>query len=188
MRGAARSSEIDSMECFVYILGSSGKDGYRTYVGWTTDLDRRLAQHNAGTGARSTRGRVWVVLYAEQHATRREAMSREWHLKRDRRLRKQLARSGRGHAVLSCPSKEQTETAHMAEAWERVASLVRGDLNPENEGLDSPPSRTTSAGYFRGGQPLERSTQESALTPRESSATRTQRSSRGSIGFRRASS
>ena len=89
-----RSNEIDSVECFVYVLGSWGKDGYRTYVGWTTDLDRRLAQHNAGTGARSTRGRVWVLLYAEQHATRREAMSREWHLKRDRRLRKRLARSG----------------------------------------------------------------------------------------------
>ena len=42
---------MDSMECFVYVLGSSGKDGYRTYVGWTTDLDRRLAQHNAGTHA-----------------------------------------------------------------------------------------------------------------------------------------
>jgi putative endonuclease len=82
------------MECFVYVLGSFGKSGYRTYVGWTTDLDRRLAQHNAGTGARSTRGRVWVLLYAEQHATQREAMSREWHLKRDRRLRKRLARSG----------------------------------------------------------------------------------------------
>jgi predicted GIY-YIG superfamily endonuclease len=68
-----RSNEMDSMECFVYVLGSWGKDGYRTYVGWTTDLDRRLAQHNAGTGARSTRGRVWVLLYAEQHATRRDA-------------------------------------------------------------------------------------------------------------------
>ena len=82
------------MKCFVYILGSSGRDGYRTYVGWTNDLDRRLAQHNAGTGARSTRGRVWVLLYAEQHATRREAMSREWHLKRDRPLRKRLAQGG----------------------------------------------------------------------------------------------
>jgi len=88
------SSEIDSMECFVYVLGSWGKNGYRTYVGWTTDLDRRLAQHNAGTGARSTRGRVWVLLYVEQRASRHEAMSREWHLKRDRRLRKRLARRG----------------------------------------------------------------------------------------------
>jgi len=32
--------------------------------------------------------------YAEQHATRREAMSREWHLKRDRTLRKRLAQGG----------------------------------------------------------------------------------------------
>ena len=78
------------MECFVYILGSPGKDRYRTYVGWTNDLDRRLARHNAGKGARSTRGRGWILLYAEQYATRREAMSREWFLKRDRPFRKRI--------------------------------------------------------------------------------------------------
>jgi putative endonuclease len=82
------------MDCFVYILGSSGPTRYRTYVGWTNNLDRRLAQHNAGTGARSTRGRVWVLLYTERHATRREAMSREWHLKRNRAFRKLLAQGG----------------------------------------------------------------------------------------------
>jgi putative endonuclease len=79
------------MRCYTYILGSVGKGGYRTYVGWTTDLPRRLAQHNAGKGARSTRGRAWVVLYSEGHRNPRKAMSREWHLKRDRRFRKQLA-------------------------------------------------------------------------------------------------
>ena len=78
------------MACFVYILGSPGKGGYRTYVGWTTQLDRRLEQHNTGRGARSTRGRVWGLLYAERYATRSEAMSREWHLKRDRAFRKGL--------------------------------------------------------------------------------------------------
>ena len=62
-----------------------------TYVGWTNDVARRLAAHNAGRGARSTRGRVWVLLYSEQCASRRHAMSREWHLKRDRAFRKQLA-------------------------------------------------------------------------------------------------
>jgi putative endonuclease len=71
------------MECFVYILGSFDKSAHRTYVGWTTDLDRRLARHNAGTGARSTRGRVWVLLDAERHTSRQPAMSREWHLKRE---------------------------------------------------------------------------------------------------------
>jgi putative endonuclease len=81
------------MQCFVYIIGSSGKNRYRTYVGWTNDLDRRLAQHNGGTGARSTRGRAWILLYAERYATRREAMSREWRLKRDRRFRQRVAES-----------------------------------------------------------------------------------------------
>ncbi len=75
------------MGCFVYILGSDGRGGPKTYVGWTTDLERRLARHNAGTGARSTRGRTWELLYAERYPTREEAMSREWHLKRDRRFR-----------------------------------------------------------------------------------------------------
>ena len=61
-----------------------------TYVGWTTDVEQRLARHNAGKGARTTRGRAWVLLHTEKFRTRRQAMSREWHLKRDRVLRKQL--------------------------------------------------------------------------------------------------
>jgi putative endonuclease len=78
------------MDCFVYILGCEGRKGWRTYVGWTTDLDRRLGEHNAGTGARSTRGYQWRLLYAERYATRSAAMGREWRLKRDRRFRKSL--------------------------------------------------------------------------------------------------
>ena len=80
--------EPSPMSCFVYILGSD--DETRTYVGWTSDLDRRLDEHNAGTGARSTRGRAWQLLYAERYGTRAEALRREWHLKRDRRFRKSL--------------------------------------------------------------------------------------------------
>ncbi len=79
------------MSFFVYLLGCRDKDGVRTYVGWTTEPERRLAEHNAGTGARSTRGRIWVLLHVEQLTSKREAMSREWHLKRDRKRRKQLA-------------------------------------------------------------------------------------------------
>lgn len=79
------------MSCFVYVLGCKDKHGFRTYVGWTIDLERRIAQHNAGTGAKSTRGRQWSLLYVERFETRQEAMSREWHLKRDRALRKRLA-------------------------------------------------------------------------------------------------
>jgi putative endonuclease len=80
------------MPSFVYVLGCQTKDRYLTYVGWTTDVDRRLGQHNTGSGARSTRGRVWMLLHMEKFRTRRQAMSREWYLKRDRKFRKALAR------------------------------------------------------------------------------------------------
>jgi putative endonuclease len=79
------------MASFVYVLGSLHRGRVTTYVGWTNDIERRLAKHNAGTGARSTRGRIWVLLHFESFETRNEAMSREWHLKRDRAFRKKLA-------------------------------------------------------------------------------------------------
>ena len=79
------------MPSFVYVLGCQTRDRHLTYVGWTTDIVRRLAQHNAGCGARTTRGHAWVLLHTEKYRTRRQAMSREWFLKRDRKFRKQLA-------------------------------------------------------------------------------------------------
>jgi putative endonuclease len=72
------------------VLGCTDGDKARSYVGWTTDVDKRLAAHNSGTGAKSTRGRTWVILHTEEFKTRGEAMSREWHLKRDRKFRKKL--------------------------------------------------------------------------------------------------
>ena len=79
------------MAAYVYVLGAIGKNRHLTYVGWTSDVARRLAQHNSGKGARTTRGRVWVLLHSERCKSKRAAMSREWHLKRDRKFRKQLA-------------------------------------------------------------------------------------------------
>lgn len=81
--------------CFVYVIGHvdparNGKARQITYVGWTNDIEARLAKHNSGKGARSTRGRSWVLLYAEKCASRRHAMSREWHLKRDRTFRRKI--------------------------------------------------------------------------------------------------
>ena len=76
------------MNNFVYFLGTKTSGGWQTYVGWTNNLERRLTAHNTGKGARSTRGRKWVLLYAERYATRSEAMSREWYLKRNHEFRK----------------------------------------------------------------------------------------------------
>ena len=76
--------------CYVYVLATDDGGAMRTYVGWTTDLNSRLAAHNSGKGAKSTRGRQWTLLYAERHLNRSDAMSREWYIKRDRPFRREL--------------------------------------------------------------------------------------------------
>jgi putative endonuclease len=80
------------MICFVYVLAAKDKSGRRvTYVGWTLDLDRRLAEHNGGPrGAKSTRGRAWSLLYAEKLKSRKKAMAREYALKKDSAFRARL--------------------------------------------------------------------------------------------------
>ena len=90
-RGAKKTRAAKSKPvAFVYVLGCFHKGRYSSYVGWTNDVALRLGKHNAGTGARSTRGRVWTLLHTEAFKTRNAAMSREWHLKRDRVFRKKL--------------------------------------------------------------------------------------------------
>jgi len=78
------------MAAYVYVLMTRNPGGrIITYVGWTLDLDRRLAEHN-GTGrrgAKSTRARSWTLIYAEKHRTRKGAMKREVVLKHDRQFR-----------------------------------------------------------------------------------------------------
>ena len=78
--------------CYTYILECA--DG-SLYCGWTDDLEKRLRAHNAGKGAKYTRSRLPVKLvWHEEFATKEEAMSREWHIKRLRREQKlQLIRS-----------------------------------------------------------------------------------------------
>jgi putative endonuclease len=94
-----RTGKRRKASAFVYVLGCLAGARHLTYVGWTNDIARRLAKHNAGTGARSTRGRAWVLLHSEGFADKRAAMSREWHLKRDRGFRRRLAMALRAEAV-----------------------------------------------------------------------------------------
>lgn len=52
------------------------------YTGITTDLKRRLKQHEDGTGARYTRARGVVrVRYSEEHPSKSQALKRELEIK-----------------------------------------------------------------------------------------------------------
>lgn len=90
---------------YVYVLECS--DG-TLYTGYTTDVGRRIAEHDAGDGAKYTAGRTPVTLrYVEYHDSRSVAQSREYELK-------------------SC-SREQKERL-VASSADRVA--VRFDCSP----------------------------------------------------------
>lgn len=64
---------------YTYILKC--KDG-TLYTGWTNDLEKRIAVHNAGRGGKYTRSRRPVELfYYETFETKKEAMQREYAIK-----------------------------------------------------------------------------------------------------------
>ena len=77
---ALRSDSKSLSMAYLYILNCADDT---LYIGWTTNLDRRLHQHNAGRASRYTRARLPVrLVYWEQHPDRSSAMRREVELKR----------------------------------------------------------------------------------------------------------
>ena len=59
------------------------------YVGSTTDIDRRIAEHRSGQGGAYTRSRLPVrVVYREAHPDRSAAQRREAEIKSWPRARK----------------------------------------------------------------------------------------------------
>ena len=75
------------MAYFVYVLGSYKKKKLTTYVGYTNNLEKRLNLHNKGKGAKFTRGRTWKIIYSEKFLTKKEAISREYYIKKNRKFR-----------------------------------------------------------------------------------------------------
>ena len=60
------------------------------YTGYTTDVERRVAEHDAGDGAKYTRGRTPVSLvHVETYDSQSAAMSREHEVKTFSRARKE---------------------------------------------------------------------------------------------------
>ncbi|MDO4295863.1 MAG: GIY-YIG nuclease family protein [bacterium] len=76
------------LPCYTYLLQCA--DG-SLYCGWTNNLEKRVAAHNAGKGAKYTKSRRPVILvYYEVFSSKQEAMKREAaikHLSRQEKLR-----------------------------------------------------------------------------------------------------
>ena len=59
----------------------------KTYVGFTNDIDVRLKKHNTNKGAKSTKGYKWVVIYKKRFINKKDALSYEYSLKKDKKKR-----------------------------------------------------------------------------------------------------
>ena len=71
------------------MLKSVGKKTV-TYVGYTSNLINRVLLHNSGKGAKFTRGRKWKLIYKEKIHSKSKAISREYYIKKNRRLRTKI--------------------------------------------------------------------------------------------------
>ena len=78
------------MKYYVYLIVSKNKQKYLSYVGYTNNLNKRLAKHNASKGAKFTRGRKWILAYSISYDSKSKAMKEEYKLKKNYNLRNKL--------------------------------------------------------------------------------------------------
>ncbi len=91
---------------YVYLLRSRQDGTY--YVGWTTDVLRRLGEHNQGLGTytqRTQRKLPWQLIGAEAYPTPLEAKAREHVLKRSPRSLSRFKKRLLTRAALGRPSQ-----------------------------------------------------------------------------------
>ena len=84
-------NENNNWYCYL-LVGFSEKN---TYIGATTDVNRRLRQHNGelcGGEKRSRSNRPWRLLAYVEVGDTIPALQLEWHMKRARGLRNRLKR------------------------------------------------------------------------------------------------
>ena len=78
------------MKYFVYLLITKTNKKTISYVGFTSDLKRRIRLHNNGKGAKFTRGRKWILVYKKCYKTKSEALKNEYLLKKNYKKRSEI--------------------------------------------------------------------------------------------------
>ena len=65
---------------YVYILENTKEK--TLYIGYTSDLRRRVANHNSGKGGKTTKRKAgWSLIYYEAYLNKQDALGREKFLK-----------------------------------------------------------------------------------------------------------
>ena len=74
----------------MYLIISKKNNLIKSYVGYTNNVKKRISQHNKGKGAKSTRGRMWHLVFKKKFKTKSIALKYEYYLKKNRMLRKKI--------------------------------------------------------------------------------------------------
>lgn len=86
---------------YVYLLHSATDRGF--YIGFSTDLRRRLSEHKRGASFATKHRGPWTLIYYEAYLEQQDAEGREQYLKSGsgrRLLRRQLT-----HYLKTSPSR-----------------------------------------------------------------------------------
>ena len=75
---------------YVYLILSKKLNKYRSYVGYTNNINRRIFLHNNSKGAKFTRGNKWKLIHLKKYYDKRVAMQEEYKLKKNYKLRNQI--------------------------------------------------------------------------------------------------
>ncbi len=66
--------------CYVYVL--ENQDDKSLYIGFTTDIEKRVDEHDSGRGSQTTKlKRNWGLIYYETYLNKQDALGREKFLK-----------------------------------------------------------------------------------------------------------
>jgi putative endonuclease len=78
------------MSYYIYLIVSKINKKLISYVGYTTDIEKRIKKHNDSKGAKFTRGKKWILIYKKKYQTKSLAMRNEYLLKKNYKLRKEI--------------------------------------------------------------------------------------------------
>ena len=64
---------------YVYVLSSEKNNSW--YIGYTSDLEKILSEHNSGKTITTNRKKPWKLIYYEVSFEKEDALAREKYLK-----------------------------------------------------------------------------------------------------------
>tara|TARA_B100000745_G_scaffold170066_1_gene111373 strand:+ start:131 stop:403 length:273 start_codon:yes stop_codon:yes gene_type:complete len=75
---------------YVYMLISLNTKKHISYVGYSSNIKKRLIMHNKGKGAKFTRGKKWKIIFKKKLLSKNDALKFEYSLKKNIKLRKKI--------------------------------------------------------------------------------------------------